>query len=329
MNCQHLAYVAAFAWAMAGTAVQAGQGVAARPTSKTWAAPRTAWGDPDLQGVWKTSGATPLERPSSYAGRERLTDEELNALRQQNLEREDSPPRPGDPGTYNRFWTDTGAPTNQTSLIVDPPDGRLPALTAEGLRAREAWTRGADNPEDRHLWERCITRGGMPNAMLPRAYNNNAQIAQAPGYVVIVLEQIHEARIIPLDGRPHVSPRIRQWLGDSRGRWEGDALVVETRYFADKVTALQPWANFSSSSGSGEQLHIVERFRRVDATTIDYRMTVNDPRMYTKPWTVAIPMQQTDDLIYEYACHEGNYGMEGILKGGRFDDRSTSRVDKK
>ena len=331
MNDQRLACLAAFALTMAGTALQAGQDVAARPTtSKTWAAPRTAWGDPDLQGVWKTSGATPLERPTSYEGRERLTDEELNALRQQqNVNREDGPPRPGDPGTYNRFWMDTGAPTRQTSLVVDPPNGKLPALTAEGLRAKEAWTRGADNPEDRHLWERCITRGGMPNAMLPRAYNNNAQIAQAPGYVVIVLEQIHEARIIPLDGRAHVPPRVRQWLGDSRGRWEGDTLVVETRYFADKVTALQPWANFSSSNGSGEHLHIVERFRRAGATAIEYRMTVNDPRMYTKPWTVAIPMEQTDDLMYEYACHEANYGMEGILKGGRFDDRSTSPVDKK
>ena len=158
--------------------------------------------------------------------------------------------------------------------------------------------------------------------MLPRACNNNAQIVQAPGYVVIVLEQIHEARIIPLDGRPHLPPRIRQWLGDSRGRWEADTLVVETLYFTDKVTGLQPWANFSSISGSGQTMRILERFRRIDASTIDYRMTVDDPQMYTKPWTVAIPMEQTDDLMYEYACHEGNYGMAGILKGGRADDLS-------
>jgi hypothetical protein len=302
--------------------VQAGQDRSAPIASKTWSAPRTPWGDPDLQGIWKTSGATPLERPAAYAGRERLTDEELNALRQQDRDREEGPPRAGDPGTYNRFWTDTGAPTNRTSLLVDPPDGKFPPLTPEGLTARKTWNRGANDPEDRHLWERCITRGGMPNAMLPRAYNNNAQIVQAPGFVVILLEQIHEARIIPTDGRPHVPPRVRQYLGDSRGRWEGDTLVVDTQFFAGNVTGLQPWANFNSYSGSGDRMRIVERLRRTDAKTIEYRMTVDDPQMYTKPWTVAIPMELTDDLIYEYACHEANYGMEGILKGGRADDRA-------
>ena len=325
MKRLHFMFAATLAWAVgaAGPAVlKAGQDRTAPISSKTWTAPRTPWGDPDLQGIWKTSGATPMERPAAYAGRERLTDEELNALRQQDRDREEGPPRTGDPGTYNRFWTDTGAPTNRTSLLVDPPDGKFPPLTPEGLRARKASSRGADNPEDRHLWERCITRGGMPNAMLPRAYNNNAQIVQAPGYVVIVLEQIHEARIIPLDGRPHVPSRIRQYLGDSRGRWDGDTLVVETQFVADNVTGLQPWANFSSSSGSGDRMRIVERFRRTDAKTIEYRMTVDDPQMYSKPWTVAIPMELTADLIYEYACHEANYGMEGILKGGRSDDRS-------
>ena len=325
MKHLHLACAATLAWSIVGAAsavVWAGQDPTARISSEKWTAPRTAWGDPDLQGVWKTSGATPMERPVAYAGRERLTDEELNALRQQDRDREEGPPRSGDPGTYNRFWTDTGAPTNRTSLLVDPSDGKFPALTAEGGRARTSWTRGADNPEDRHLWERCITRGGMPNAMLPRAYNNNAQIVQAPGYVVIVLEQIHEARIIPLDGRPHLPPRIRQYLGDSRGRWDGDTLLVETQSFADNVTGLQPWANFSSGRGSGDRMRIIERFRRSDAKTIEYRMTVDDPQMYTKPWTVAIPMEQTDDLMYEYACHEANYGMTGILKGGRADDRS-------
>jgi hypothetical protein len=323
MSYRHLACVAVFASVAASTVLEAGQRAAARATSNTSAAPRTPWGDPDLQGIWKTSGATPLERPSAYAGREQLTDQELKALvDRQNTDREEASPRAGDPGTYNRFWSDTGAPTNQTSLIVEPPDGRLPALTAEGLRATRTWNRGSDDPEDRHLWERCITRGGMPNAMMPRAYNNNAQIVQAPGYVVIVLEQIHEARIIPLDGRPHLPPRVQQWLGDPRGRWEGDTLVVESRHFADNVTALQPWANFNSRQGSGKQLQIIERFRRVDASTIDYRMTVDDPQMYTKPWTVRIPMQLTGDLIYEYACHEANYGMEGILKGGRFEDKS-------
>ena len=205
---------------------------------------------------------------------------------------------------------------------MTPPDGKLPPLTPEGLRATKAKARGADTWEDRHLWERCITRGGMPNAMLPRFYNNNAQIFQAPGYVVMLLEQIHEPRIVPLDGRPHVSPAVRQWLGDSRGHWEGDTLVVDTRHFDDKVSALQPWANFSSTSGSGEHLQIVERFTRTDAGTITYRMTVNDPEMYTKQWTVVFPMMKTEDRTYEYACHEGNYGMEGILAGARAEDRT-------
>jgi hypothetical protein len=291
-------------------------------SSKAGAAPRTPWGDPDLQGIWNTSGATPLERPDRYAGRETLTDEELKTLRDQAVNAEDAPPRPGDPGAYNAFWFDRGAPIRQTSLVVDPPDGKLPPLTPEGLAARKARAKHTDTWEGLHLWERCITRGGLPNAMLPRAYNNNAQIFQAPGYVVILLEQIHEPRIIPLDGRPHVSKAIRQWLGDSRGRWEGDTLVVDTVHFADKVSGLQPWANFGSMSGSGEGLHIVERFSRSDANTITYRMTVTDPRMYTKPWTVTLPMVKTRELMYEYACHEGNYGLENVLKGARAQDRA-------
>ena len=163
----------------------------------------------------------------------------------------------------------------------------------------------------------------MPNAMVPRFYNNNMQILQTPGYVVILLEQIHEARIIPTDGRPHLPQGTRQWLGDSRGRWDGDTLVVETTQLAEKASSLQPWASFSSTSGSGVGMQITERFTRVDAGEIAYRMTVNDPQMYTKPWTVAFPMRKTEELIYEYACHEGNYGLEGILKGGRAGDSKT------
>ena len=304
------------------SSLEAGQ--AAKGRAKAWSAPRTPWGDPDLQGVWNTSGTTPLERPDQYAGRALLTDRELEALQAEAANREDAPPRPGDPGAYNRFWTDPGAPTRQTSLIVDPPDGKLPALTPEGRAATKARTRArtrdAETWEDRTLWERCITRGGLPNAMLPRAYNNNTQIFQAPGYVVLLLEQIHEVRIVLLNGRSYVSPAIRQWFGDSRGRWEGETLVVETLQFADKVSALQPWGEFSSTSGSGEQLHLVERFTRTDPTTITYRMTVFDPRMYTKSWTVELPMVKTADRLYEYACHEGNYGLEGILSGARARD---------
>jgi hypothetical protein len=312
-----MALVAALAFTIAGSGMSAAPEASQKPQAKTSSAPRTPWGDPDLQGVWNTSGATPFERPARFAGREQLTDQELKSLQAESDNQEEPRPRPGDTGAYNRFWFSTGDPTRQTSLVVDPPDGKLPALTPEGVRATKTWNRGADTWEDRHLWERCITRGGMPNAMLPRAYNNNAQIFQAPGYVAILLEQIHEPRIIPLDGRPHVSQNIRQWLGDSRGRWEGDTLVVDTTHFAEKVTGLQPWANWNSAAGSGKSLHIVERFTRTGPNSISYRMTVNDPQMYTKPWTVAIPMSKTDDLIYEYACHEGNYGMHGILSGSR------------
>ncbi len=214
-------------------------------------------------------------------------------------------------------------------MVVDPPDGRLPPLTPEGQEAKKRRARGADSWEDRHLWERCITRGGLPNAMFPRAYNNNTQILQAPGYVVLLLEQIHEVRIIPLDGRPHVLPNIRQWLGDSRGHWEGATLVVDTINFAGEVSALQPWADFNSASGSGETLHLVERFTRVDADTIAYQVTVDDPKMYTRPWTVAFPMTKTQDQIYEYACHEGNYGMVGILAGARAEEKAAEGAARK
>jgi len=305
----------------------AGQAAASRP--KTSPAPKTPWGDPDLQGIWNASGATPFERPSAFKGRDVLTDDEVAALEDEARRGADRPPRKGDPGAYNEFWFNRGKQTKQTSMIVDPPDGRLPPLTAEGQAAKKNGVRGANSWEDRHLWERCITRGGLPNAMFPRAYNNNAHILQAPGYVAIVMEQIHEARIIPLDRRPHVSQNIRQWLGDSRGHWEGNTLVVVTTNLADKVSALQPWADFNSWNGSGETLRLVERFTRVGADTIAYRVTVEDPKMYTRPWTVAFPMTKSQEQIYEYACHEGNYAMEGILAGARADEKAAQEAAKK
>ena len=193
--------------------------------------------------------------------------------------------------------------TRQSSLVVDPPDGRVPALTAEGrARATARAARGYDSWQDRSLWERCITRG-LP--MIPGPYNNNYQILQTPDNVVILHEMIHDARIVPLDGRPHVGQNIRQWFGDSRGRWEGNTLVVDTTNFTDK-------ANYR---GSTEGLHLIERFTRVDADTVRYEFTIDDPTTFTKKWTVAIPMARTDEQIYEYACHEGNYGMVNLLEG--------------
>lgn len=326
MRHQYQALVGMVAVTLAGVMSAAvpvkGQAAAEKASGrKAGSVPRAAWGDPDLQGTWNTDSSVPFERPDRFAGRALMTDEELAKAQEQFLkDSRDRPPRAGDPGTYNAFWSDRGTPARQTSLVVDPPDGKLPPLTPAGQEAGAKRRLGAGSWEDRHIWERCVTRGGMPNAMVPRFYNNNMQILQTPGYVVILLEQIHEARIIPTDGRPHLPQGVRQWLGDSRGRWEGDSLVVETTQLAEKASSLQPWASFSSISGSGVGMQITERFTRVDAHEIAYRMTIDDPQMYTKPWTVAFPMRKTEELIYEYACHEGNYGLEGILKGGRAGD---------
>jgi hypothetical protein len=286
---------------------------------------RTPWGDPDLQGVWSIATITPFERPSTLAGKPVLTEQEAAELEQQTLKNTNQDRRDG-AGTdadvaraYNDFWWDRGTkvvPTRQTSLVVDPPDGRVPALTAEGQKTAAARAaRGYDSWEDRSLWERCITRG-LP--MVPGPYNNNYQILQTPGFVVILHEMIHDARIIPLDGRPHVSQNIRQWFGDSRGRWEGNTLVVDTTNFTEKT-------NFR---GSTHGLHLIERFTRVDANTVKYEFTIDDPTTFTRKWTAAIPMMSTDELLYEYACHEGNYGMVNLLSGARVQEKAAEEKDK-
>ena len=281
------------------------------------ATPRTAWGDPDLQGRWTNTTTTPLERPADLAGRELLTDEERVVLDEAGdvaREQRGIASGTGETGSYNNFWVERGVRMARTSLIVDPPDGRLPPLTpaeAERRAERESYrTREPVGPEDRNLYERCISRG-LPGAMMPGFYNHNYQIFQAPGYVVILVEMVHDARIIPLDGRPHADDRIRQWLGDSRGRWEGDTLVVETTNFVP-VTG-----RALTVFGANESTRLVERFTRVDDETIDYEFTVSDPTEYTRPWTASIPMTSLEGLLYEYACHEGNYGLENILVGAR------------
>ncbi|MCY4074849.1 MAG: hypothetical protein OXH04_05405 [Acidobacteria bacterium] len=300
----------------------------AAPVAGQSGAPRTAWGDPDLQGMWSSSGATPMERPAEYQGRERLTDEEVARLRGEIADRDEQLAQAdarrteagGNVGAYNNFWMERGARSNRTSMLVDPPDGRFPPLTEAGQYARDNQPRGDDTWEDRHIWERCVTRGGMPNAMFPRAYNNNMQVFQAPGVVVMLLEQVHELRVVPLDGRPHIASNIGQWNGDSRGHWEGDTLVVETTNLDPRVSGLQPWSAFSSYDGSGEDMRLVERFTRTGPDSLEYEVEVHDPQMYTRPWTVAYPFMLSDQVMYEYACHEGNIGMEGILSGGRAED---------
>ena len=293
----------------------AGQTQAAAPDG--WTASRTAWGDPDLQGVWSFATITPLERPERYAGRDRLTDTEIATLNQDALTRGDQPPPPGDTGAYNAFWFDRGESTGRTSLIVDPPDGRIP-FTPEGharLEARRALLRRpAHGPEDRTPGERCAhhTKAGPP--MSAGGYNNHLRLFQTPGYVVVWTEQIHDARVIPMDGRPPIADAIRQWMGDSRGRWEGDTLVVETTNFNGKA----------AYQGSADGMHLVERFTRTGTDTLEYVYTVSDPATYARPWTASITMTPMDGDLYEFACHEGNYGMEGILAGARAAEREAA-----
>ena len=286
-----------------------------------WTAPRTAWGDPDLQGQWNSQTSTPLERPREgrLAETDTLTAEEAETIEATNRESFDLPPREGSVGNYNAFWRDIGAALTRTSLIVDPPDGRIPPLSPAGEariaaeRAERSRRGPGDSPDtysDLSPWTRCISRGWNG---IGSWYSSNYQIFQSPGYVVVFQELIHEARIIPLDGRPHLPAAVRQWMGDSRGRWDGDTLVVETTNFDAKT----------SFRGSRDTLHLTERYTRRDDDTIDYRFTIDDPHTFQRPWTVVRPMRRIADRvsIFEYACHEGNYAMEGILAGARAEER--------
>ena len=325
MNCRYLSPLRVLGVVIAALLLMPSGIAGQTPVESTPA--RTAWGDPDLQGIWNNATRTRLERPAQFADTPILTEEEAAEQARQALERRDAPPRPGTVGTYNAFWSDgdRGTIMTRTSLIVDPPDGRIPALTPESQKreaARAGVRRGrgeGDSWVDRNRWERCLARG-LP--MAPGPYNNTYQIFQIPGYVVILMEMVHDTRIIPLDGRPHGS--IRTWLGDSRGRWEGDTLVVDTIGFVtqldgDPYLPAHPGALFQHR-GSGETLHLVERFTRTGADMISYEFTMDDPQTYTSPWTAVVPMEKTEDLPFEYACHEGNYGLVSILKGARAND---------
>jgi len=280
-----------------------------------WAAPHTAWGDPDLMGVWSYATTTPLSKPDSAGDKTTLSDEEVAELADQTARRQDAPPRPGDPGTYNNFWWDRGQSVGRTSLIIDPPDGTFPPLTPEAQKARAdeaAYRREhpADSWLDRSPTDRCIMYHGVPP--VPSGYNNTYEIFQTPGLVAILDENIHHVRLIPLDGRPHIPQSVRQWNGDSRGHFEGETLVVETTNFNDKTNLRY---------GGSSNTHAVERFTRAGDDLIDYQYTIVDPTVFTRPFTVAIPMPRRDDLVYEYACHEANYSLVGILNGARADEK--------
>jgi len=313
----------------------AGQAPTAATTRvKTWTPPRTPDGQPDLQGMWTNATITPFERPSALAGKPFLTEQEAGALERQAAARRataDDAPRPGDVGSYNDVWFDAGTKvvaTRQTSLVIDPPDGRVPIKPA----AEEIRDRNLTNVDSYDLmspWDRCITRG--PGRMFPAGYNNAYQILQTPGYVVILHEMIHEARIIPVDGRPHLDQSIRLWTGDPRGRWEGNTLVVETTNFNDKG-----WIATNAASARirgvphSEALRLVERFARVDADTISYQVTIEDPNMYTRPWTVAIPLSRDESYqMFEYACHEGNRAIEHVLSAARAAEKRAAEATTK
>ena len=299
---------------------------------------RTPWGDPDLQGMWDFRTVTPLERPEELADKEFLTDEDAVALRESELHSRNADRRGTSTASdlergYNDFWWDYGSELTEdrrTSLIVDPPNGRMPSLTAsETERARGPRRSPAKErivlgvvpagPEDIGLAERCLVGFNSGPPIMPSYYNNNVLVLQAPGQVVLHTEMIHETRVIPLDGRSHLPHHIRQWLGDSRGRWEGDTLVVETTNFTDKAsfTGL-PYQR----GGSSKNMHLIERFTRVAPGRLVYEFTVTDPDAWTQPWTAVVPMKRTDSPIFEYACHEGNYAMFNILTGSRAKDRA-------
>ena len=313
-------------------------------------APRTAWGQPDLGGVWEYKTRTPLERPEQFDGREFLTEEEaaeieererarIQAMEERPAQRTiaiptagdrpgrwlDSPDHPslqGQTGSYNIFWFDwgtTAVSTRRTSLIVDPPDGRLPALTEAGReRARTMGSRSSFSDTvgtaasylDFSNSDRCLMSGNAGPPMLPGVYNNNMQLFQTPDHVAIMNEMMHTVRVIPLDGRPAPDNGIRQYVGEGRGYWDGDTLVVETAHFNDDRTHTT-WRNTSRNRT------LVERFTRVGAETLLYEFTVTDPDTWERPWSVELPMQRSELPIYEFACHEGNYGLENILAGNR------------
>ena len=308
--------------------------LAAQPSAgqtKAWTAPRTPDGKPDIQGIFTFATITPLQRPDALAGKDTLNDDEAAAFEASEKTRQNrdlfdpikgapnagyAPRAQGGVLSYNEFWYERGSQMTKdkrTSLIVDPPDGRIPMTEAArkigAERGRKSNSGFADSYTDRSLGDRCIMGFNSGPPMVSSAYNNNLQIFQAPGYVVILNEMIHNARIIPTDGRPHGT--IRQFAGDSRGRWEGDTLVVETTNFL-RETSLQ---------GSTADMRLVERFTRVDRDTVKYEFTVSDPNSFTRPWSVVMPLSKTTGLLYEYACHEGNYGLYNIMAGARAKEK--------
>ena len=279
----------------------------------------------DLEGVWDFRSAIPFERPDELAGKATLSPEEASAFEQERVDAQnvdnwrDENGRLPVSGGYNNFWYDRGTSIGEerrTALVVDPSDGKIPARSeaaqARGQERRALLGRDAHGPEDRGAFERCIMGFNSGPPMNPSAYNNNMQLFQTPDHVVILNEMVHDSRVIPLDGSTHLPTHVRQWKGDSRGHWDGNTLVVETRNFTGQT----------SVRGSGPDMRLVERFTRVDADTLRYEYTIADPASYAQPWSVRVDMRRSDSPLFEYACHEGNYGMENLLVSARARDRA-------
>jgi hypothetical protein len=343
MRFRNLLFVTAigtFLSLVAGQAVA--QSVTAKPAKSagdTWKLSRTADGQPDLQGIWANNNATPLERPKELAGRAYLTDQEVAALKKKAGELFDGQSdaafgdqvfvsvlanvnggksgftsTDGHTGDYSSVWTVERDWDNRTSLITNPSDGRLPEMTPQARQKQASINANRDRndgPEDRSLSERCITFG---SPRLGAGYNSYFQIVQSAHEVAIVMETIHDTRLVLLDGKPHLPANVQTWMGDSRGHWEGDTLVIDT-------TNYKPGAFMNVST---DKLHVVERFTRTGENSLKWEITIDDPGAWTKPWTAMIPLRHSRDAIYEYACQEGNYGLEGILAGARADEKGAA-----
>ena len=314
--------------------------------AQTFDVPRLVDGKPDLQGVWDFRTLTPLQRPEDQADRAVLTAEEAAGLDAQSVAREEAAFAPsdvraellpigGDVGAYNSYWVDQGASVvddQRTSLIVDPPTGRLPDLQpgvemavlslaedrvgTRPVRVRAAGI-GADSWEDRGLAERCLIGFNSGPPIVPAGYNQNIQIFQTSDHVVILHEMVHDARIVPLDGRGHIPASVTQWMGDARGYWDGDTLVIESRNYSEKTASFNP--SVAMAAGSGSTLHLTERFSRLADDTLLYEYTVDDPVTFTRPFTARLPMKR-GEAMFEYACHEGNYGLPNQLAGARVEE---------
>ena len=292
---------------------------------------KTAWGEPDLQGVWSSAAelSTPFERNPSYGDRQWLTEEEFTQRLKQTTAQIDSDnaeftvdhantANAGAVGSATSpppHWLERSETSRRTSLVIDPPDGRVPAMTNEGRQRLSATPPPLgngpfDGPEQMSMWVRCVGRG-VPGAMFPTVYNANTRIMQGPGYVGISYEMIHDTRMVPTDGRAHVKPNIRMLNGDSTARWDGDTLVVDVTNFTNRLTY----------RGSSDALHLTEKFRRIEKDVVRYEVTVDDPKTWTRPWTAALDLRRQPAGMFEYACHEGNYSMLNILKGSRAADR--------